>query len=501
MKNVHLSKKRLSIPELNKEKRRWNIFLSKLNHNSPFLIENIGEAIIQNSKEIVSKITNNTGELDLNKVNHFFKPENRYAPIFHTKKGKFKLNQFHKTPEFGGGSGISLGTINARKYETIQANFFSLRQTLGRDLVEEDLKYIINENYYELRKEFLHNVKSKRPLSSCDIKYFQNNGWVYTYIKIANEFYKTLNKNKHYTFYHAFDGTGIADEIYRVFVRCFDNINTVNKIKISMSRWNPSDIWAVESDLENEIIKSLKNINKLSELNIIIDTLFDNKFLVGISLKKIPIEKEIELIVNKTLHTNFIYDKTTTSINPFDTLTVQLHSKSYSWLGNKRKEILDARIYTGKEESNMFLEIRGSVSKYGKASLTYINSILERVDIEPIPKYKDITLSNQELRDKIIWYYKHIPKLRKVLTICRNNIHDTRSKLISKYQALMFVYKIEKNKNKPYKKGLFNFIKFFIFKKKRSISNYIIKEIFYYAYSMGGELFDNVKFYRIKISN
>jgi hypothetical protein len=56
---------------------------------------------------------------------------------------------------------------------------------------------------------------------------------------------------------------------------------------------------------------------------------------------------------------------------------------------------------------------------------------------------------------------------------------------------------LEKYKKYPYKKDIFSWIKF-ILNKKPSVTNYVIKEIFYYAYSMGGELFDNSKFYRIR---
>jgi len=503
-----ITEKRLTIPELNKDEARWEMFLTKLRNKAPFIYHDGSEVIIKNPDEIIESITDDNGELDMDKVIEYLKPHNRYAPVIKTNKGDIKLNEFHKTVEFGGGSGTSLGSVNARTYETIQAIFFSLRQYLGRTIEPGDIHLLYTDtnevqpgldiNTADDKTAILKDVKSTKNITRDDLKFFEDKGWIYTYIKTANEFFDSLNTDKHYTFYHAYAGHGIADQVYRSFIKAFRNINKENKVRISMSRWNPSDLWAVESEYEQEIINVLKNTEDITELNTIMDSAFDNKYLVGISLKKIPLNKEIQLIVSKTLQTNFTYDYSSASLGPFDTLTVQLHSKSFSWLGQKREETLDARIYSGKELGNIFLEVKGTSSKYGKASLNFINSILGRVNIEPIPLYQDIDLTDKQLKRRITNYYRTIPNLEKnVSTSLRWNISDVRSKLISKYQALMLVDKLERNKKKPYKRGVFNWIKF-LFNSKLSVTNYVVKEIFYYAYSMGGELFDNTKFFRIK---
>lgn len=491
-----LTAKRLTIPELNKDKRRWNTLLSKLKHNKKFIRED-GQIInITNPTIIIESITDNNGNINNEKSNNFFKPNNRYIPIIETNLGSIKLNQLYKSSEFGGGSGISLGSTNARVYETIQALFFSLRQVLNRDITIKDVKLLLNNS--DKQKEIFNHVNSTMIINEDDIKYFEDRGWLHTYIKTANTLYDSLNKNKNYTFYHAYNSNGIAHEIYQTFIRIFNDINKTNDVKISLSRWNPSDIWIVETDLEATLISSLKTVKNITELNTIMDTSFDNNYLIGISLKKIAQDSEIKLIVTKTLQTKFTYDYTTTSKGPFDKLTVKIKAKSYSWLGNKKVENLDARTYSGKELGNIFLEVRSNTSKYGKASLNYINSILNRVNIEPIPLYNEITYTNDELKEKIIQYYSNIPTLIKTHTkLSKWNIEKTRSKLISKYQALMLVDKLEKNKKRPYNVSLIGLIKF-IFNRKLSITNYIIKEIFYYAYSMGNDIFENTKFYRIK---
>ena len=503
-----LTKQRLTIPELSKEERRWNMFLSKLKNNKAFVLQKEGEVTISNPDEIINAITDKNGNLKMDNVIQFLKPNNRYAPVIKTDNGEYKLNQFHKTIEFGGGAGTSLGTINARTYETIQALFFSLRQYLGRDIGPGDIYLLYDEtsetsdidpNYQDIKAEIYRHVKSRKPISRDDFKFFEDKGWIYTYIKTANEFYNSLNSNKHYTFHHAYSGDGIADAVYRAFVHVFHRINKENKVRINMSRWNPSDIWAVETDMEQDIISSLRDAVDLTQLNTIMDSMFDSNFLVGISLKKIPVEREIELIVSKTLQTNFIYSNASASEGAFETMTVHINAKSFSWLGQKRKETLDARIYSGKEFANMFLEIRGSASKYGKASLNFVNSILNRVNVAPIPSHQELEkMTVEELRAMIIKLYANLPHLEQTAnTSIGNNISNIKSKLVSKCQALLFVSTLEKYKNRPQQKGLWGRLRF-LFNRKLNVTNYIIKEIFYYAYSMGGELFENTKFYRIR---
>jgi len=505
-----LVEKKLSIPELSKDEIRWATFLMKLQNNSPFIYNKGEEVIVQNPEEIINKITDDDGVLDMDKVVDFLRPKNRYSTVIKTNKGDIKLNQFIKTEEFGGGSGTSLGSVNAKTYETIQAIFFSMRQYLGREIGPGDIHLLYEDNRTvqpddpdttDDRLAILKDVYSKKKITREDLKFFEDKGWIYTYIVTANKLFNSLDENKHYSFYHAFVGHGIADQLYRSFKKAIKNINEENNVRISFSRWNPSDLWVVETSYENDLINVLKGADDIVELNAIVDKCFTENYLVGISLKKIPFGRDIDLIISKTLHPNFHYNYASVSENPFDTLTVQIHSTSMAEMTgfHKRKETLDTRIYSGKEENNIFLEVKGSASKHGKASLKYINSRLVKAKIEPIPLYQDIDLTDEQLRRRIKRFYETIPNLKKKpsRSHTRWNIKHTRSKLISKYQSLMLVDRLERYKNKPYRKGIFRRLRF-LFNKNLNLSNYIIKEIFYYAYSMGGELFDNTMFYRIR---
>lgn len=509
-KDQLLTKQRLTIPELNKDEKRWKTLVHKLKHDPFFLSETKGEVMVLNTRELLEHLTIDGKHINMDSAKNFLKPSNKYAPVFVTNKGRYKLNEFRKTKEFGGGTGASLGTVYARIYETIQAMFFSLRQHLEREVDMNDL-HILYETVVGLRGDDMSYFSSKsfsaiidyyrsnKEIKEEDLHYFEERGWIYTFIKIANEFYRELAQDKKYIFYQAYYDKGLAKTIHEAYKRCIKNVNEKNNMHINVSRWNPSDIWAVRKDMEETVKNELDSVGSITELNVIMDSLFDKKMLVGISLKKILFGHDIQLIINKTLQTNFVYDYSATSIGPFDKLTVRVHSRSYSWLGKKRHEMLDARIYTGKEQSNMFLEIRGSSSKYGKASLTYVNSVLQSLGIRAIPRHSEIEMSNSKLRSEIIKLHQGIQGLRKTGTLDgRFNIIDTRSKLISKYQALLFVEILERYKKKPLKNGILSRM-LFLFSKKNSITNHIVREIFYYAYSMGDEsLFDNAKYFRIK---
>lgn len=494
-----LFEKQLTIPELNKDIQRWNSFLNKLKKNDIFELEDGSEVKILNSKEIIDNITDKDGNIDIEKINNYFKSNRRYLPVIKTDKGDMKLTDFKKTIEFGGGSGSSLGTEKARIYETIQSLYFSLIQKEKRYLQIKDIHNLFidyADNFDMVNDELQHHIRSNKVVNVDDVTYFD--GWTYTYIKTSNEFYNELDKNKTYIFYHSFFDGGVSNSIKDAFNRCIKSVNKEVGLRINISKWNPSDIWAVNSKLETEIINNISECENITDLNTVMDSYFDNKDLLGISLKKLPVDSDINLIINKNIGTKFEYDYTSTSKEELGSMSIMIHAKSYSDIQIRRKEKLEVRTFNSRTGQDISFEVVGETSKYGKTNINYVNYILNKFNIGNIPHYNNIKLNDDELIEEINILYNTIPNLEKTETRSKNyNIEDNRNKLVSKYQSLIFAKILEENKKRPAKTGLLNKI-IFKLNKKLSISDYIMKQIFSYAYSMGGELFENTKFYRIK---
>ena len=98
-------------------------------------------------------------------------------------------------------------------------------------------------------------------------------------------------------------------------------------------------------------------------------------------------------------------------------------------------------------------------------------------------------ITNDEIVDKINKIYDSMIDNLNYTTIKTDtyDINGKRSKLISKYQSLKLVEILENNKNITHDTLL-----------GTSVSDFIIKEIFYYGYSMGNDLFGNTKYFRIR---
>lgn len=474
----------LTIPVLNKDTKRWINFFNNIKNGEKLTLntEKGRNVKIKNNKEILKSITTDD-ELDINKAINYFMVKKRYQPVINTSYGLRKLNDFMKTVDYGSSTGSSLGTNQTRVNETLQLYFLSLRQQLGRELVIEDA------DNFNLDKSRI-NVKSTRKIIKQDIKNFDT--WKYTYIKTTNKFFNYIDTQKSYIFYHVYYNEGITKEIHKMFNILIKQVKKENKLNfnISSSRWNPSDFYAVSSTLENTILNHIKNSQTLSQLNEVMDYHFDNRDLVGLSLKKIPENKEIDFIVNKQDRPLFEYTKSVTSNISLNSMSVYIKGKSQSIFDSNRIESLVSRIFTGDKESNINLEIRGDTSMYGKISFNYINYVLSLVNINTIDDYRDMKhITNDEIVDKINKIYDSMIDNLNYTTIKTDtyDINGKRSKLISKYQSLKLVEILENNKNITHDTLL-----------GTSVSDFIIKEIFYYGYSMGNDLFGNTKYFRIR---
>lgn len=510
-KNFLLLEKNLTVELLSrKDENWWDNFVKNLTMNKSFYLDQFNKVKIKNYDEIIGNIIDlSTGKVDKDKAYAYFtstgKKGGRYEDVIELENGEFVgLNDLLRTWDFGSNPGSSLGTIQTRINETIQAIVFAIRYKKGAPITEEDIKeFIADYNNPEAKyvdKTLLKvglNVKiGKKNLTAI------SDEWMYTYMTIANELFdKYLDDINSYFFYQAFfDDENSTPKILRnQFHKILKKMNL--GFEIDFAKWNPADIFIVNEDKEREIKERILLCEDMEELNIVIDYYFDKNYLVGMSLKKISPDRKLHLIVNKEEKSDFKYIKSTTSKESTASMSVNIHVEAESTIPTAKNQVMTARIYTGDKESNIILEIKGRDAKYGKASMSYLNKVLKDVGVDPIPTFDSEEISEMndtDLINAIEGYYKVMgEELGTTDTKTdRYNIKESRSKLISKYQGLLLANILELNKNKPAKDGIIG--KFlFMFGKKDKKSDYIVKHLFYYAYAMGNEIFQNCKYYRI----
>ena len=154
-----------------------------------------------------------------------------------------------------------------------------------------------NNKKFDKKEDILDDSETAKELKKLFGKKYEGRlkEWTHSYFEQQKEFLKKFQSAKWDIFVYGKDDfvTFFSKQIKNV-ARSLDPIKPVG----NYTTWNPSDIWAVyEGDKVKKEIE--KNINpktqNLVELNNLLINLFQEKKLVGLSLKKIASNKSAKL--------------------------------------------------------------------------------------------------------------------------------------------------------------------------------------------------------------
>lgn len=456
------------------------------------------EAPVSNAEELIDNITDGPEQtFDTEKSKEFFLKGRNYIKRFQVFSDKFKLNDLEKTKEFGSSAGSSLGSEQTKIVESIQCLYCALRQELGRNLVDIDSELLF-EKSGEINENILNYVRIPISINSEIIEKY-NESWLETFLSTANSLYEVrklytdkpeifdkkedsiLNPSRKYIFYQINFKSGIINSVNKNYKK-FSEAQ-----RIPIEKWNPSDMWIVDSQSEDIIMGRLDRVDTIQRLNQCVDNLFRNKLLVGVSLKKVKKLSSAKLLINKVTPKPFYkFLKARTSVKPLSSLGVTLVLQQYSTLKEENRNIsVNLRTFGGKERiTDISGEITGTSARYGKISLNKINQIFSKYSTEldiNIPLIENHTLlsnkTSEELLEEIELMNEYIggkgDKTRE--TKVEANVSN-RVRLISKYQAL----KVAKN-----------------FYEFPAIKDEICQDIMYYALAIRNDLFESPMYVRI----
>jgi hypothetical protein len=235
--------------------------------------------------------------------------------------------------------------------------------------------------------------------------------------------------------------------------------------------------------MEHKIMHLLEKCNNIKDLNDIIDKFFDDRNLIGISLKKVDKNESIMMIINKVTEPP-IYNFSSIKLSEGHTSTtgVQIQATKKSGLGDGM-EYMVVRSFGGSKPRNISGEMYGKVARQGSISLNKINKILSKYN-EYIPTVKEIQYSDEELIEKIKYLNDYMINMNSdkcVVSALKNTDVDiNRPRLLSKYQSLCLSKILLKNAISI-----------------GNISDSIIGEMFYYALSIMYENGRTPKFVRV----
>lgn len=327
----------------------------------------------------IDKITTDD-EYDIDKAKSYFKSGSRYVPVFMSEDGKeFKINQFKKTREFGSsGAGVLV-----RNFESVQCLFFGIKQAYpekmlsSRNMKEFFYDYIKMQNLVftpekvQVNEELLND-------------FLQDPDWVNTFCKIPNRIWKEeyVNTNDLYEIYHAsFLGNRSPyvhiENKYKKFAK------DGGWSDINISKFCPADMYLVSRNNVEQVNNRIDRCTDIHKLKDEMNSLFDEKLLIAVSLKKIGSRFGVL--------TNSMVDK-----NPPDFFIKSFHvgsdlkgigskiSTTSIWKhrNNKDVDIKDRKINfdssnTG-NDVNVDGEVEGSTSRHGKISFNAIKRFIDQ---------------------------------------------------------------------------------------------------------------------------
>lgn len=508
---------------------RGQKLINRLKSNQDFTVKPNGkppkDVKFANAEEVVDNIADDNDKWEPESADKFLRIGKNYKKVFKGDDNTdYKLNDIYKDEYFGRSGGSSLGFENTRYLESVQCIIFSLKQKVSPNsrIDESHLKQLFNPDL-TIRQDIMNFVRIPIDVDGVELNEYLNKnekGWTTTLINTANAMWKEgiievenksgvtscLKPDKKYIFHQIGANSPLISSLSRAYKASPESGG------VPIPKWTPSDVWAVLANSESTVVGKLNsyisrdaNLRRIEQLNGIIDELFMENMLIGISLKKSGGQKNMKLVINKlTPPPTFTFEKIYTSSNPFGSKGIILIASLESKLLGKSIDKIFFRSFSGTQTiSDISGEVDGLDNRNGKVGLIKVNEILGDCGVlekNQIPT-KEIIQSDPEkytndfLKSEIIRMNGMVADKVRALKL-KGSAEDktfepTRANLISKYQAL----KLWEMMN------VFSRAKFISDDENNPVTKRLVDEItqrlFYYAMAIENSQFRSPMYVRI----
>ena len=292
----------------------------------------------------------------------------------------------------GSGGGAKGTTLQ----ESAMCVYAAVRYTWGNgDLVCDATrcKQVLNDDTY---KEALKSCKIPKDINLEKIKDLDKE-WKDSLCVGANEIFDTIKAGD-----YIFERGGDID---KALGKAFSKVNKKpngSSYFSNKNKWNPSDIWVYEKGKETFITGKLspKNIT-IDSLNTELESLFKDKILMGISLKKSPGSSTMKQLnaggtagfaQRKRTNKTVFKGRKSKSMVIFDNGTKQVKKPDKKWpmdiylyYGNGPQDRFQARNFGGQTDGQWQLELKGISANQGKIKGEVVRKVLEGAGFKGLP--------------------------------------------------------------------------------------------------------------------
>ena len=350
---------------------RGERFLDKIKNQESFEL-NDGTQVVLDIKATAEAIK------DLQDKN--YKTLGKGKVFIDTEGNAYGLSAFKKTPEFGSGAGQGGGAANTEIQESAQSVVNSiaykiLEKTISaEDLTPENLTaaYAVSDVNAGL-DSIIGYVTSKKQ-------------WMSTFVNTANLLLRTFPSKS----LQQHRGSSFVKSIYSAFNAAKKKADS----SLNSDKWNPADIWMVD-----ESILGIEFPTVLEELNGMLVELYNDRKLVGVSLKQLSGAGEMKVYnLNKEATKSYQYKGYDS--RPTNNNTILLYDNG------------SITFRTFKFAGNFAGEIIGKKAAGGKIGQGPINDVLRSNDLPLLPAAKEVQegfkSNNQRLIDDFYQSYSTI---------------------------------------------------------------------------------------------
>lgn len=433
----------------------------------------------------IGNITDDDGRFDVEKATDYLRRNSRATKVFldDDDGSVYKLTDFKKTVDFGSsGSGRRI-----REHESIQALFLAKRIADARDIPEEPA--FIEGVLRRLADVLKHTRRFKaEAVEYCEVMvapsfeineevisyYLSDPAWISTFSKIPNmlaKFEVSEKGGKRPLFY-----PGRAYRIYHISYKGEDSLpakviakyNAINReagFSVELSKFNPADVYMVDLDSFDEVFEVIDSCGDILEFNTALNSLFDERKMIPISLKRSgPAEEDTLIVVNA---------EQDMELPEFEVRKLRVSGEAGKGIGTKivtmstwmhDGDVVETPRNLSIDSPNTGMnvnvdgEIEGKWARQGKISLAWMRRFIEEspmygkvrdyVEDEPISAYDQLAgLAEEDLEELLATLNADVKSMEREMRV--EVIPDTRGrstegasrkrKLISKVQSMQVI--------------------------------------------------------------
>ena len=433
----------------------------------------------------VGNITDDSGKFDVEKATDYLRRNTRATKVFKDDEDGsiYKLTDFKKTVDFGSsGSGRRI-----REHESIQALFLAKRIADTVDIPDDSevIRGILKgfaDALANTKKFVVDNVEycevmvaSSFNLDEEIIDYYMSDpSWISTFSKVPNQLSRftvrqkgevtpLIPSDRAYRIYHiSYKG---EDSVPARMIAKYNALNREAGFSVEISKYNPADVYMVDLEKLDGVLESIDSCTDILELNTALNSMFDERTLIPISLKRSgPAEDDTLIVVNA---------EEDMELPEFEVRSFRVSNELGKGIGTKiitmsswmhsgqtietpRNLSIDSP-NTG-QNVNVDGEIDGKWARQGKISLMWMRRFIEEsplyskvrdyVEDEPINTFSELdNLDEEDLEELLATLNADVKSMENDMAI--DVVPDTRGrsteghgrkkKLISKVQSMQVI--------------------------------------------------------------